>query len=65
MNQLISDMEKGIINILNNNQRGTEIAAALTEAGLEDTTAHFLPRRQIWGRERWMWSMVREGKVVW
>ena len=24
--------------------RGTEIAAALTEAGIEDMTAHFLPR---------------------
>ena len=33
-----------------NDRRGTEIAAALTEAGMEDMTAHFLPRRQRWGR---------------
>ena len=45
-------------------RRGTEIVAAMTEAGLEDMTAHFLPRKRRWGRERQMWSMVREGKVV-
>ena len=33
-------------------RRGTEIAAALTEAGVEDMTAHFLPRKRRWGRER-------------
>ena len=44
--------------------RGTEIAAALTEAGVEDMTTHFLPRKRIWGRERRTWSMVREGKVI-
>ena len=44
--------------------RGTEIATALTEAGLEDMTAHFLPRKRRWGRERRTWSMVREGKVI-
>ena len=44
--------------------RGTEIAAAITEAGLEDMTAHFLPRKRRWGRERRTWSMVREGKVI-
>ena len=27
-------------------------------------TAHFLPRKLRWGRERRMWSMVQEGKVV-
>ena len=42
-----------------------EIAAAMTAAGVEDMTAHFLPRRRRWGRERRMWSMVREGKVFW
>ena len=41
-----------------------EIAAALTEAGLKDMTAHFLPHQCRWGRERRTWSMVREGKVV-
>ena len=30
--------------------RGTEIAAALTKAGVEDMTAHFLPRKRQWGR---------------
>ena len=47
-----------------NDRRGTEIAAGLTEAGLEDMTAHFLPRRRKWGRERRTWSMVQEVKVV-
>ena len=36
----------------------------MTEAGLEDMTAHFLPRKLKWVRERRTWSMVREGKVV-
>ena len=45
-------------------RRGTEIAAALTEAGVEDMTAHFLPRKRLLGRERRTWSMVREGKVI-
>ena len=44
--------------------RGTEIAAALTEAGVKDMTAHFLPRKQPWGRKRWTRSMVREGRVI-
>ena len=41
-----------------NNGRGTEIAAALTEAGLEDMSAHFLPRQRRWGWERRTWNMV-------
>ena len=45
-------------------RRGTEIAAAITEAGLEDMTAHFLPRKRKWGRERRTWSMVRGGKAI-
>ena len=44
------------------NERGTAIAAAITEAGLEDMTAHFLPRKRKWGRERRTWSMVRGGR---
>ena len=48
-----------------NDRRGTEIAAALTEEGLEDMAAHFLPRQRKWGREKRTWSMVSEGKVVW
>ena len=27
-------------------------------------TAHFLPRKRLWGRERRTWSMVRDGKVI-
>ena len=56
LNMTLSDPEK--------DERGTEIAAALTEAGLEDMVAHFLPRQRIWDRERRTWSMVWEGKVV-
>ena len=56
LNMTLSDPEK--------DERGTEIAAALTEAGLEDMVAHFLPRQLRWGRERQTWSMIREGKVV-
>ena len=44
--------------------RGTEIAAAITEAGLEDMMAHFLPKKRNWGRKRRTWSMVREGKAI-
>ena len=46
------------------NGRGTEIAAAITEAGIEDMTAQFLPRRRRWGRERRTWAMVRGGKTI-
>ena len=45
-------------------RRGAEISAALTEAGLEDMAAHFLPRKRRWGRERWTWAMVRGGEAV-
>ena len=48
-----------------NDRRGTGITAAMTAAGVEDITAHFIPRRRRWGRERRTWSMLREGKVVW
>ena len=47
-----------------NYQRGTDIAAAMTEEGLEDTATHFLPRRHTWGRERRTRSRFREEKVV-
>ena len=33
-------------------RRGAEISAALTEAGLEDMLAHFLPMKRRWGREQ-------------
>ena len=45
-------------------ERGMAIAAAITEAGLEDMTAHFLPRKRKWGRERRTWSMVRRGEAI-
>ena len=43
-------------------RRGAEIAAAITEVGLEDMTAHFLPRKRKWVRERRTWAMVRGGE---
>ena len=45
-------------------RRGAEISAALTEAGLEDMTAHFLPRMGRWGWERRTLAMVRGGNAV-
>ena len=30
-------------------RRGAEISVAITEAGLEDMAAHFLPRKRRWG----------------
>ena len=44
---------------LENNGRGTEITASLTEVGVEDIAAHFLPYQRIWGWEWRTWSMVR------
>ena len=49
---------------MDGDRRGTEISAALTEAGLEDMADHFLPRKRRWGRERRTWAMVRGGKAV-
>ena len=39
-----------------NDRRGTEITAALTEAELEDMAAHFVSCQSRWGRERRTWS---------
>ena len=47
-----------------NDRRGSEIAAEMTEAGVEDMTTHLLPRKRPWGRELRTWIMVREGSVV-
>ena len=47
-----------------NDRRGTEIAAATMEAGVEDITSHFLPRKRPWGRELRTRSMVRKRRVV-
>ena len=44
-----------------NDERGVEITAEMIEAGVEDMTAHFLPRKGPLGRERRTWIMVREG----
>ena len=49
---------------MDGDRRGAEISAALTEARLEDMTAHFLPRKWRWGRERRTWAIVRGGKAV-
>ena len=51
LNTTLSDPE--------NDGRGTEKTAALTEAGLKDMAAHFLLRQHRWVRERRTWSMVR------
>ena len=47
-----------------NDWRGTDTVAAMTAEGLEDMATHFLFRQRTWGRERRMWIMLREGKVV-
>ena len=39
-------------------RRGEDIAAALETEGLEDMSAHFLPRRRPWFRDRRTWSMI-------
>ena len=49
---------------LEGDQRGTEIAAALTMEGLEDMLSHFLPRRGPWCQDGRTWSMVRAGREV-
>ena len=45
-------------------RRGSQIAEEMTEAGVEEMTAHFLLRKRNRVRERRTWSMVREGKLV-
>ena len=45
-------------------RRVEEISAALTTAGLEDISEHFLPRRCPWCRDGRMWSMVWAGRDV-
>ena len=40
------------------------MVTALTEAGVEDLTMHFLLSKRPWVRERWTRSMVREGRVI-
>ena len=45
-------------------RREEEIAAALTMAGIEDMSAHFLPRRHPWCRDERTWSMFRAGREV-
>ena len=47
-----------------NDGRGTDIAAALAEAGLEDMAAHILLHQHRWVWEQQTWSMIREGRVV-
>ena len=45
-------------------RREEEITAALTAAGLEDMSAHFLPRRHPWCRDGRTWIMVKLGREV-
>ena len=59
---VVGDLNTTLLD-LENDGRGTDIVAALTELGLEDMMAHFLPRQSRWVRERRTWIMVREGKL--
>ena len=43
-------------------RRGEDIAAAMATEGLEDISAHFLPRRRSWYKDGRTWSMIREGR---
>ena len=47
---------------LEGDRRGEDIAASMATEGLEDMSAHFLPRRRSWCRYVRMWSMIREGR---
>ena len=44
--------------------RGEDIAGALATEGLEDMSAHFLPRRLSWCQDGRMCSMIQEGREV-
>ena len=44
--------------------RDKEIAAAVVMAGLEDLAGHFLLRRRACFKDRRMWEVVSQGKVV-
>ena len=43
-------------------RRGEDIAEALVTEGLEDMSAHFLPRRRPWCQDGRTWSMQLEGR---
>ena len=45
-------------------RRGEDIEVALATEGLEDMSAHFLPRRSAWCQEGRTWSIIREGREV-
>ena len=45
-------------------RRGEDIAAALATEGLEDMSAHFLPRRCSWCWDGRTWSMIRKEREV-
>ena len=47
------------------NNRDERIAVPLSVAGLEDMTAHFLPRHKKWARGGKMWRMTHQGQDVW
>ena len=49
---------------LEGDRKGEDIAAALATEGLDDMSAHFLPRRGSWCREERTWIKIREGGEV-
>ena len=44
--------------------REEELATVVAACGLEDMTAHFMPRRRYIGGGRWTWRMRREDRKV-
>ena len=44
--------------------REEELATVMAACGLEDTIAHFMPRRRYIGGGRWTWRMRREDRKV-
>ena len=44
--------------------REEDIAATMATNGLEDMSAHFLPRRRPWCRDGRTWSMQQKGREV-
>ena len=44
--------------------REEDIAATMATNGLEDMSAHFLPRRRPWCRDGRTWSMLKKGREV-
>ena len=45
-------------------RREEDIAAKMATEGLEDMSAHFLPRQRPWCRDGRTWSMLQKGREV-